>query len=45
MADLLEADFGLAEKNTLYRCLDKLVKHKDGKRSANDTLAALIAVC
>jgi len=29
MADLLEADFGLAEKNTLYRCLDKLVAHKD----------------
>jgi len=29
MADLLDADFGLAEKNTLYRCLDKLVAHKD----------------
>jgi transposase len=29
MADLLEADFGLAEKNALYRCLDKLVAHKD----------------
>jgi Transposase DDE domain len=29
MADLLQADFGLAEKNTLYRCLDKLVAHKD----------------
>ena len=29
MADLLEADYGLAEKNTLYRCLDKLVVHKD----------------
>ena len=29
MADLLEADFSLAEKNTLYRCLDKLVEHKD----------------
>jgi transposase len=29
MADLLEDDFGLAEKNTLYRCLDKLVGHKD----------------
>jgi transposase len=29
MADLLEADFALAEKNTLYRCLDKLVAHKD----------------
>jgi transposase len=29
MADLLNADFALAEKNTLYRCLDKLVEHKD----------------
>lgn len=29
MADLLDSDFGLAEKNTLYRCLDKLVEHKD----------------
>ena len=29
MADLLDADFGLAEKNTLYRCLDRLVTHKD----------------
>jgi Transposase DDE domain len=29
MADLLDADFELAEKNTLYRCLDKLVEHKD----------------
>jgi hypothetical protein len=29
MADLLEYDLGLAEKNTLYRCLDKLVEHKD----------------
>jgi transposase len=29
MADLLEADFGLAEKDTLYRCLDKLLPHKD----------------
>jgi transposase len=28
MADLLEADFALAEKNTLYRCLDRLVEHK-----------------
>lgn len=25
MADLLHADFALAEKNTLYRCLDKLL--------------------
>ena len=29
MADLLNADFVLAEKNTLYRCLDRLVEHKD----------------
>jgi transposase len=29
MAQLLDADFALAEKNTLYRCLDKLVEHKD----------------
>ena len=29
MADLLESDFCLAEKNTLYRCLDRLVEHKD----------------
>ena len=29
MADLLNADFALAEKNALYRCLDKLVAHKD----------------
>ena len=29
MADLLNADFCLAEKNTLYRCLDRLVEHKD----------------
>jgi transposase len=29
MADLLHSDFALAEKNTLYRCLDKLVQHKD----------------
>jgi transposase len=31
MADLLDADFGLAEKNALYRCLDKLVAHKDAQ--------------
>lgn len=30
MGDLLGAGFELAEKNTLYRCLDKLVEHKDG---------------
>jgi hypothetical protein len=29
LADLLDADFALAEKNTLYRCLDRLVEHKD----------------
>jgi transposase len=29
MADLLGADFGVASKDTLYRCLDKLVLHKD----------------
>lgn len=29
MGDLLGADFELAEKNTLYRCLDKLIEHKD----------------
>jgi hypothetical protein len=28
MADLLEADFALAGKDTLYRCLDKLLAHK-----------------
>jgi transposase len=29
MGDLLEADFSLAEKDTLYRCLDKLLPHKE----------------
>jgi transposase len=29
MADLLESDFALAEKNTLYRCLDRLLDHKN----------------
>jgi transposase len=28
MADLLGEDFRLAQKDTLYRCLDKLVEHK-----------------
>lgn len=28
MADLLGEDFGIAQKDKLYRCLDKLVKHK-----------------
>src|SRR5260370_6964695 len=29
MADMLGADYGLAEKNALYRCLDKLLPHKE----------------
>jgi transposase len=28
MADLLEEDFSLAEKNALYRCLDKVLEHR-----------------
>lgn len=28
LADLLGEDFGISEKDTLYRCLDKLEKHK-----------------
>jgi transposase len=28
MGDLLAADFGLAAKDNLYRCLDRLVEHK-----------------
>jgi len=28
MAELLEADFGVAEKDRLYRCLDRIVEHK-----------------
>ena len=28
MADLLGSDYGLVEKNALYRCLDKLLAHK-----------------
>ena len=28
MADLLGEDFGIVEKDTLYRCLDKLLAHK-----------------
>jgi hypothetical protein len=27
MADLLGEDYGLVEKNALYRCLDKLLPH------------------
>jgi hypothetical protein len=34
MADLLGADFRLVEKNALYRCLDKVLEHKD--KSASD---------
>jgi transposase len=29
MADLLGADFALVEKNALYRCLDRLLPHKE----------------
>lgn len=29
MADLLEEDFGLNQKDNLYRCLDKLLAHRD----------------
>lgn len=29
MGDVLGSDFALAEKNTLYRCLDRLVAHKE----------------
>jgi transposase len=29
MGDLLGEDFSIAAKNTLYRCLDKLLKHRD----------------
>ncbi len=28
MADLLGEDYGLVAKNSLYRCLDKLLPHK-----------------
>jgi transposase len=28
MADLLGADYALAEKNALYRCMDKVLEHK-----------------
>ncbi len=30
LADLLDEDFALAEKNNLYRCLDKLLAHRSG---------------
>jgi transposase len=29
MGDLLGEDYGLVEKNTLYRCLDKVLAHKE----------------
>ena len=29
MGDLLDGDFSLVEKNALYRCLDKVLKHKE----------------
>jgi transposase len=29
MGDLIGADYSLVEKNALYRCLDKLLEHKD----------------
>ena len=29
MADLLEEDYSLVEKNSLYRCLDKVLQHKE----------------
>ena len=29
LAQLLDTDFAVAQKNTLYRCLDRLVAHKD----------------
>jgi transposase len=28
MAELLDADFGVAEKDRLYRCLDRILEHK-----------------
>ena len=30
IADLLGEDFGIAQKDTLYRCLDKVLEHKTG---------------
>jgi transposase len=29
MGDLLDEDFSLVEKNALYRCLDRVLKHKE----------------
>ena len=28
LAELLEADFAVAEKDRLYRCLDRILEHK-----------------
>jgi transposase len=30
MGDLLDEDYSLVEKNALYRCLDRVLKHKEG---------------
>ncbi len=30
VADLLDEDYSLAAKDTLYRCLDRLLEHRDG---------------
>ena len=30
MGDLLEEDYSLVEKNALYRCLDRVLEHKEG---------------
>jgi len=48
MADLLGADFGLAEAHRLYACHDLLLAHKDGlfshlTESWRDQLAAMNA--
>ena len=43
MSDLLNADFALVEKDTLYRCLDKLVGHKDELFNHLARLSARIA--
>ena len=50
MADLLNADGAIAEKNTLYRCLDKLVEHKDALfkflvRDAGGSCSVRVSTC
>ena len=30
MGDLLGEDYSLVEKNVLYRCLDRVLEHKEG---------------